>query len=101
LPYGKASIDDYRGQHLSVIRRFDRQPDGHADLVGNSITAQIGVVQASSYRGATTTAGTLKLNSDFAPDVADRDVCSSMTFSTPAIPLVGLIAQLQQDWRRR
>ena len=46
-----------------------------ADLVRQiRIPLRIALVQASSYRGATTTATTLVINEAFAPDVAGRDV---------------------------
>lgn len=35
---------------------------------------RVGVVLASSYRGATTTRGPLVINSDLMPDISDRDV---------------------------
>mgnify|MGYP002623219768 CR=1 FL=1 len=35
---------------------------------------RVGVVQASSYRGATTTRGSLHINSDLMPDITHRDV---------------------------
>ena len=35
---------------------------------------RVGVVQASSYRGATTTRGNLKINSELMPDIRERDV---------------------------
>lgn len=35
---------------------------------------RVGVVQASSYRGATTTRGSLSINHELMPDIAGRDV---------------------------
>jgi len=46
-----------------------------ADLIRHlSIPLRVGVVQASSYRGQSTTRGELFINLDMMPDIKDRDV---------------------------
>ena len=46
-----------------------------ADLIRQlEMPLRVGVVQASSYRGATTTRGPMTLNSELMPDVSGRDV---------------------------
>jgi len=46
-----------------------------ADLMKQlRVPHQVGVIQASSYAGATTTAGTLRTNLDYLPTLAGRDV---------------------------
>ena len=46
-----------------------------ADLIRQlNMPLRVGVVQASSYRGASTTRGPLVLNSDLMPDITGRDV---------------------------
>ncbi|HZW31577.1 MAG TPA: phosphoribosyltransferase family protein, partial [Isosphaeraceae bacterium] len=57
---GREIEDDYRDKPLTIV----------AVLTGSLIA----LVQASSYRGKTTTATTLVVNEAFAPDVAGRDV---------------------------
>jgi hypoxanthine phosphoribosyltransferase len=46
-----------------------------ADLIRQlQMPLRVGVVQARSYRGATTTRGELTINADLMPDIAGRDV---------------------------
>ena len=46
-----------------------------ADLIRQlEMPLRVGVVQASSYRGATTTRGALTVNSEMMPDISDRHV---------------------------
>ena len=67
--------DDYRGKPLTIVAVLTGSLIARADLVRQiRIPLRIALVQASSYRGATSTATTLILNQSFAPDVAGRDV---------------------------
>jgi hypoxanthine phosphoribosyltransferase len=67
--------DDYRGKPLTIVAVLTGSLIALADLVRQiRIPLRIALVQASSYRGATTTATTLVLNEAFAPDVAGRAV---------------------------
>jgi hypoxanthine phosphoribosyltransferase len=46
-----------------------------ADLIRRlDMPLRVGVMQASSYRGATTTRGELTINLEMTPDIRDRDV---------------------------
>ncbi|MGC8639128.1 MAG: hypoxanthine phosphoribosyltransferase [Isosphaeraceae bacterium] len=66
---------DYRGRPLTIVAVLTGSLIMLADLVRRiGIPHRIALVQASSYRGATTTATTLVINESFAPDVAGRDV---------------------------
>jgi hypoxanthine phosphoribosyltransferase len=66
---------DYRGKPLTIVAVLTGSLIMLADLVRHiGIPHRIGLVQASSYRGATTTATTLVINESLAPDVAGRDV---------------------------
>lgn len=72
---GRQIENDYRGKPLTIVAVLTGSLIALADLVRQiGIPLRIGLVQASSYRGATTTATTLVLNEAFAPDVAGRDV---------------------------
>jgi hypoxanthine phosphoribosyltransferase len=66
---------DYRDKPLTIVAVLTGSLIALADLVRRiRIPLRIALVQASSYRGATTNATTLVVNEAFAPDVAGRDV---------------------------
>jgi hypoxanthine phosphoribosyltransferase len=66
---------DYAGRPLTIVSVLTGSLIALADLIrAVDIPHRIGLVHASSYRGATTTAATLVINETLAPDVADRDV---------------------------
>ena len=72
---GRQIENDYRGKPLTIVAVLTGSLIALADLVREiRIPLRIALVQASSYRGARTTATTLVLNEAFAPDVAGRDV---------------------------
>jgi len=66
---------DYRDRPLTIVAVLTGSLIALADLVRQiRIPLRIALLQASSYRGATTTATTLVVNEAFAPDVVGRDV---------------------------
>jgi len=72
---GREIEDDYRNKPLTIAAVLTGSLIALADLVRQiRIPLRIALVQASSYRGATTTATTLVINEAFAPDVTGRDV---------------------------
>lgn len=72
---GRQIEDDYRDRPLTIVAVLTGSLIALADLVRQiKIPLRIALVQASSYRGATTTATTLVINETFAPDVNGRDV---------------------------
>src|SRR5580704_1789453 len=72
---GRQIEADYRDKPLTIVAVLTGSLIALADLVRQiRIPLRIALVQASSYRGATTTATALVLNEAFAPDVAGRDV---------------------------
>ena len=72
---GRQIEDDYRDKPLTIVAVLTGSLIALADLVRQiRIPLRIALVQASSYRGATTTATTLVVNEAFAPDVDGRDV---------------------------
>ena len=72
---GRQIEDDYRDKPLTIVAVLTGSLIALADLVRQiRIPLRIALVQASSYRGATTTATTLVINEAFAPDVVGRDV---------------------------
>jgi hypoxanthine phosphoribosyltransferase len=72
---GREIENDYRNKPLTIVAVLTGSLIALADLIRQiRIPLRIALVQASSYRGATTTATTLVLNEAFAPDVSGRDV---------------------------
>lgn len=75
LSIGRQIEIDYRDKPLTIVAVLTGSLIALADLVRQiRIPLRIALLQASSYRGATTTATTLVVNEAFAPDVVGRDV---------------------------
>ena len=72
---GRQIEADYRDKPLTIVAVLTGSLIPLADLIRQiHIPLRVALLQASSYRGATTTATTLVINEAFAPDVAGRDV---------------------------
>jgi hypoxanthine phosphoribosyltransferase len=72
---GKQLEADYHGRPLTIVAILTGSLILLADLIREiQIPLRVALLQASSYKGATTTAGALIINESFAPDVAGRDV---------------------------
>jgi hypoxanthine phosphoribosyltransferase len=72
---GRQIQDDYRNKPLTIVAVLTGSLIALADLVRQiRIPLRIALVQASSYRGASTMATTLVVNETFAPDVTGRHV---------------------------
>lgn len=66
---------DYQDKHLTIVAVLTGSLILLADLIRRiHLPLRVALLQASSYKGATTTGGALILNEAFAPDVAGRDV---------------------------
>jgi hypoxanthine phosphoribosyltransferase len=66
---------DYQGKPLTIVAVLTGSLILLADLIRQiGLPLRVALLQASSYKGATTSAGALILNEAFAPDVAGRDV---------------------------
>ena len=66
---------DYRDRQLTVLGVLTGSIMLLADLIRQvNLPLRVGLIQASSYRGQTTTPGDLTINHSFLTDVADRDV---------------------------
>lgn len=66
---------DYQGQPVTIIGVLTGSLMFLADLVRHlDLPLRIGFIQASSYRGATTTPGKLKIGPELLPDVRGRRV---------------------------
>jgi hypoxanthine phosphoribosyltransferase len=72
---GKQIEMDYQGRPLTIVAILTGSLIVLADLIREiQLPLRVALLQASSYKGATTTAGALIINESFAPDVAGRDV---------------------------
>jgi hypoxanthine phosphoribosyltransferase len=72
---GRQIEADYQGKPLTIVAILTGSLILLADLVRQiHIPLRVALIQASSYKGATTTAGALIINESFAPDVEGRDV---------------------------
>jgi hypoxanthine phosphoribosyltransferase len=66
-----------------------------ADLIRQiDLPLRVGLVQARSYRGATTSRGELTINTDLLPDIVDRDVLLADDIFDTGHTLSALIDQL-------
>ena len=67
--------DDYRGQPVTIVGVLTGCLMFLADLVRHlDLPLRIGLLQASSYRGATTTPGELHIQPELLPDLRGRHV---------------------------
>ncbi len=72
---GKRIEADYQDRPLTIVAILTGSLILLADLIRQiGLPLRVALLQASSYKGATTTSSTLILNEAFAPDVAGRDV---------------------------
>ena len=67
--------DDYRGRSVTIVGVLTGCLMFLADLVRHlDLPLRIGLLQASSYRGATTTPGALRIQPELLPDLRGRHV---------------------------
>jgi hypoxanthine phosphoribosyltransferase len=72
---GQTIAADYEGKPLTIVGVLTGSLIFLADLVRQiRIPHRVALLQASSYRGAATTAGALVVNDAFLPDLENRDV---------------------------
>jgi hypoxanthine phosphoribosyltransferase len=72
---GHQIAQDYQGRPLTIVAVLTGSLILLADLMRQiEIPLRVALIQASSYKGATTTAGALIINESFVPDVVGRDV---------------------------
>jgi hypoxanthine phosphoribosyltransferase len=66
---------DYAGRPLSVLGVLTGSIIFLSDVIRRiDLPLRVGLIQASSYRGRTTAAGELTVNSSLVPDISGRDV---------------------------
>lgn len=72
---GREIERDYRDKPLTIVGVLTGSLIFLADLIRQiALPHRVALLQASSYRGETTNAGTLTINEAFFPEVAGRDI---------------------------
>jgi hypoxanthine phosphoribosyltransferase len=72
---GRKITEDYAKSELTILGILTGSIVLVTDLMRQiDVSHQLGLVQASSYRGKTTEAGDLRINLDFLPEIRGRDV---------------------------
>ncbi len=87
---------DYQGRSVTIIGVLTGSLMFLADLVRHlDLHLRIGLVQASSYRGATTTPGELTIGPELLPEVRGRNVLLLDDILDTGRTLSGLVRHLQ------
>ena len=87
----------YQNRPLTIVGVLTGSVVLLADLIRElDMPLRVGVVHASSYRGATTTRGPLVINSDLMPDIDGRDVLLVDDIFDTGHTLEELIALMQR-----
>ena len=72
---GEQIARDYQGRSLTIVGVLTGSLIFLADLIRRlDLPLRIGLIQASSYRGATTVGGPLQIGPELLPDLRDRHV---------------------------
>ncbi len=72
---GRKITEDYANSDLTILGILTGSIVLVTDLMRQiEVSHQLGLVQASSYRGKTTESGELRINLDFLPEIRGRDV---------------------------
>jgi len=92
---------EYRGRPLTVLGVLTGSLVFLADLIRHlDFPLRVGLIQASSYRGATTVPGELSIGDVPLPDLADRDVLLLDDIFDTGQTLAGLLKVLEQKQPR-
>lgn len=72
---GRQISADYANRNLTILGVLTGSIVLLADLIRTiDLPLRVGLIQASSYHGTATEAGTLSINASLVPDLTDRDV---------------------------
>lgn len=75
ISLGRELAQEYQNRPLTIIGILAGSLVLLADLIrAIDVPHQVGLIQASSYRGKATTPGALQVNMDYLPDISERDV---------------------------
>ncbi len=89
--------ETYEDEPLTIIGILTGSVVLVADLIRQlDMPLRVGVVMASSYRGATTTRGPLRINADLMPDISGRNVLLVDDIFDTGNTLLELMALMEQ-----
>jgi hypoxanthine phosphoribosyltransferase len=98
---GRQIEADYAGKPLTIVAILTGSLILLADVIRQiRIPLRVALVQASSYRGVTTTASTLLINEAFVPDVSGRDVLLLDDILDTGNTLATLVARMRERGAR-
>ena len=98
---GRQIEADYQGKPLTIVAVLTGSLIFLADLIRRiELPHRVALLQASSYRGATTSAGTLNVNEAFLPEVGDRDVLLLDDILDTGHTLATLVSRISQRGAR-
>jgi hypoxanthine phosphoribosyltransferase len=94
---GTRLSDEYRGRPLTILGVLSGSLMFVADLMRTiRVPHQLGLLQASSYRGTATTPGELRINTEFLPRLVGRDVLVIDDILDTGHTLAALLHQLRE-----
>ena len=94
---GRQIEADYHGKPLTIVAVLTGSLILLADLIRQiQLPLRVALLQASSYKGETTTAGPLVINEAFQPDVAGRHVLLLDDILDTAKTLTDLVRQVEE-----
>jgi hypoxanthine phosphoribosyltransferase len=98
---GRQIEADYQGKSLTIVAVLTGSLILLADLIRRiGLPLRVALLQASSYKGATTTAGALTINEAFLPDVEGRDVLLLDDILDTGHTLAALVERMRQRGAR-
>jgi hypoxanthine phosphoribosyltransferase len=98
---GRQIEADYQGKPLTIVAVLTGSLILLADLIRQiQLPLRVALLQASSYKGATTTAGALVVNEAFLPEVAGRDVLLLDDILDTGHTLASLVRRIQDRGAR-
>ena len=98
---GRRIEAEYHGRPLTIVAVLTGSLVFLADLIRQiELPLRVALLQASSYKGAVSTAGPLLLNEAFVPDVAGRDVLLLDDILDTGHTLSALVRQMNERGAR-
>ena len=99
---GKQIATEFRDEPLTVLGVLTGSIVFLADLIRSiDLPLRVGLIQASSYRGATTSPLELRINDSLLPDICDRSVLLVDDIFDTGATLSGILATVQANGPRR
>lgn len=98
---GRRLSDEYRDRELTILGVLTGSLIFVADLMRQiEVPHQVGLLQASSYRGTATSPGRLELNLDFLPSLQGRDLLLVDDIFDTGRTITGICEKLKEQQPR-